>query len=131
MKMGYTKYGAFCEVFGKTLRNRMLEFILCMEYSDFAVGDAAEMIEISKPKMYEMIRQAEKEGIVKKSRIVSGTQLYKLNKEDPKVKILLNSLMDCIRMVVEETKSASVKSKFTKKMRLIEGSLPESMSMNS
>ena len=42
----------------------------------------AEEIEISRPKAYEIIKNLEKENIVKKSRTVSGTQLYILNKNN-------------------------------------------------
>jgi len=81
-------------VYGKTLRNRMLEYMLEMDDLDFAVSDVE--INISKPKKYQIINEFLQEGIIRKSRVVAGTQLYLLNKQDIKVKLLLRSFNDCL-----------------------------------
>ena len=73
-----------------------------MEYSDFAIGDIAKFLKISRPKTYEVIKEFEKKGYVKKSRIVGKTQLYKLNKENKRVKLFLKDFKECLRIVVEE-----------------------------
>jgi sugar-specific transcriptional regulator TrmB len=96
------EFGAFCEVYGKSLRNRFLEYLLEMRDLDFAVTDVAEDIGISKPKAYDILKNLEKENIVKKTRVVGGTQLYSLNKEDKKVKLLMKNFKECLDMVVEE-----------------------------
>lgn len=96
------KYGKFCEVYGKTLRNKLLEYILEMGRLDFAVGGLAEEINISRPKAYQLITELEDEGIIKKTRIVGKTQLYSLNHENVKVKLLKKSFDECLRLVVDE-----------------------------
>jgi DNA-binding MarR family transcriptional regulator len=98
------EYGEFCKVYGKTLRNRFLEYLLEMRDMEFAVTDVAEDIGISKPKAYDILKSLEGEDIVKKTRIVGGTQLYTLNKENKKVKLLIKNFKECLALVVEEYK---------------------------
>ncbi len=94
--------GAFCETYGNTIPNRILEYLMENEDLDFAVGDMAKELQISKPKAYEIIGDFEKKGYVKKSRIVSKTQLYILNKENIRVKLFLKDFKECLRIVAEE-----------------------------
>ncbi len=94
--------GIFCEVYGDTLQNRIWEFILVFESGDFAVCDAAWDAGISRPKAYEIMAEFEKKGYVKKSRIIGRTQLYKLNRENPIVRIHLRNFRECLKMVIEE-----------------------------
>lgn len=94
--------GAFCETYGITINNRILEYMLINQDIDFAVGDMAKELEISKPKAYEVIKSFEEKGYVNKSRIVGRTQLYILNKKNPRVKLFLKDFKECLRIIVEE-----------------------------
>lgn len=94
--------GCFCEVYGITLENRILEHILICQGTDWAVGDMAKELKISRPKTYEVINQLEKKGIVKKSRIIGRTQLYTLNTENSLSKIYMRNFNECLQMVVDE-----------------------------
>jgi len=94
--------GAFCETYGNTINNRILEYMLINQDIDFAVGDMAKELEISRPKAYEVIKSFEEKGYVKKSRIVGRTQLYILNKENKRVKLFLKDFKECLRIIVEE-----------------------------
>ena len=94
--------GVFCETYGNTIDNRILEYILENQDIDFAVGDMAKELGISKPKAYEVIKYFEVKGYISKSRLVGKTQLYKLNKEDKRVKLFLKDFKECLRLVVEE-----------------------------
>ncbi len=96
-------YGEFCKLYGKTLRNKILEHILELDNLDFAVSDILEFIDISKPKLYQIIKELEKEKIIKKSRIISNTQLYKLNKSNINTKLLIDSFNRCINKTLEKT----------------------------
>ena len=100
--------GAFCETYGNTIPNRILEYLMENEDLDFAVGDMAKELQISKPKSYEIIGEFEKKGYLKKSRIVGKTQLYILNKESSRVKLFLNDFKECLRLVVEENSEESL-----------------------
>ena len=94
--------GVFCETYGNTINNRILEYLLENQGLDFAVGDMAKELRISKPKAYKAIEEFEKKRYVKKSRIVGKTQLYILNVEDKRVKLFLKDFKECLRLVAEE-----------------------------
>ncbi len=97
------KSGAFCETYGITIGNRVLEYILENQDIDFAVGDMAKEIGISKPKAYEAIRKFEEKGYVKKSRIVGKTQLYKLCPENRRVRLFMQDFNECLKISAEES----------------------------
>ncbi|MFH1916382.1 MAG: hypothetical protein ABIJ21_03900 [Nanoarchaeota archaeon] len=97
-------YGIFCEVYGKTLRNLVLEYILIIDELDWATSELAQEASISRPKAYQIVKELLKEGIVKKSRIVAGTQLYSLNHENRYVKVLKFSFKQCLNLVEESPK---------------------------
>ncbi len=99
-------YGAFCELYGKSLRNLVVEYLLENSRLDFAIGDMAVEIKISRPKAYELIKELEKENIVKKTREVSGTQLYMLDEKSKKAKLLIKDFKECLKIVVEENEEA-------------------------
>lgn len=94
--------GAFCKTYGQTIDNLILEYLLENQELDFAVGDMAKELEISKPKAYEVIKDFEKKGYIKKSRIIGKTQLYILNKENRRVQLFLRDFNECLKIIVEE-----------------------------
>jgi DNA-binding MarR family transcriptional regulator len=97
-------YGKFCEIFGKTVRNLVLENILERGELDFAVSDILLEIKISKPKLYQIIREFEKENILVKSRLVAGTQLFVLNLKSRKAVFLYASFKRCLKLILNEYK---------------------------
>ena len=68
--MKKSEIGAFCETYGATIENRMLEHLLENQDLDVAVGDMAKELDISRPKAYEVIDDFETKGYVIKSRVV-------------------------------------------------------------
>ena len=94
--------GAFCETYGITIKNRVLEYLLENQELDFAVGDMAKELKISKPKAYEVIKKYEKKNFVKKSRVVGKTQLYIINKQNKRIKLFLRDFKECLKIVAEE-----------------------------
>ena len=94
--------GIFCEIYGRSIRTQILEYILTFQSSDFAVSDIAEEVKISRPKAYEYANKFEKQGYIVKSRVIGRTQLYKLNKEHKHVKLLMRTFNDCLQLVVDE-----------------------------
>ena len=97
------EYGAFCEIYGATIHNRILEYLLENQDLDFAVGDMAKELKISKPKAYQIIREFEEKEYAKKSRIIGKTQLYLLNKKNERVKLFLRDFKECLRLIVNES----------------------------
>lgn len=96
--------GAFCEIYGSTIKNEVLEYLMENEDLDIAVGDMAQELGISRPKAYQIVNEFEQKEYVKKSRIIGNTQLYKLNKENKRVHLFLEGFKECLRLVAEETK---------------------------
>ena len=94
--------GIYCEVYGNTIQNRVIEYLLENQDLNIAVGDMAKEIKISKPKGYEIIKDFEKKGYIKKSRIVGKTQLYILNKDNRRVKLFLKGFKECLKIIIEE-----------------------------
>lgn len=94
--------GAFCETYGNTIENQILEYFLENQDLDIAVGDMAKELRISRPKAYEVSREFEKKCYIKKSRIVGKTQLYILNKDNIQVKLFLRNFNECLKLVIEK-----------------------------
>ena len=94
--------GIFCETYGNTIENRVLEYLLENQDLDIAVGDVAKELNISRPKAYEVTENFEKKGYLIKSRVIGKTQLYKLNKRDIRVKIFLRNFNECLQLVIDE-----------------------------
>ncbi len=107
MKMKESEAGAFCETYGVTIENSILEYLLENQDLDFAIGDMAEELDVSRPKAYEVMKDFEVKGYVMKSRIIGKTQLYKLNKDNIRVKIFLRNFEECLRLVIEENSEIS------------------------
>ena len=97
------EYGIFCEVYGKNIRNLVIEFLVENQGVEFAIGDMAKELNISRPKAYEKIDEFEKKDLVKKSRIVSGTQLYLLNEKNRISKLWIKNFKECLKIVIEES----------------------------
>lgn len=93
--------GAFVEIYGNTIHNRILEYLLENQSLDFAVPDLARELCISKPKVYELMELFIKKNLVIKSRIIGKTQLYKLNKENGLAQFFLKNFRDCLKLVSE------------------------------
>src|SRR3989338_2988568 len=100
--------GAFCEVYGDTIENQVLEYLLEHQDLDIAVGDMAHELAISRPKAYQVIALFEEKGYLQKSRIIGNTQLYKLNKHDKYVQLFLRDFKDCLRLVAEEHQTTAL-----------------------
>ncbi|MBI5003050.1 hypothetical protein HZC31_06715 [Candidatus Woesearchaeota archaeon] len=100
--------GVFCDVYGDTIENQVLEYLLENQDLDVAVGDMAYELTISRPKAYQVIALFEGKRYVQKSRIIGNTQLYKLNKADKHVQLFLRDFKECLRLVVEEHQTSTL-----------------------
>lgn len=96
------EYGKFCEVYGKNLRNVVLEHVLTFSDMDFAISDLFDL-RISKPKLYQIVKELVSEDIIEKSRSVAGTQLFILA-DNEKTRLLKNSFRECLKAVIDEHK---------------------------
>lgn len=92
-----TQIGVFCEFFGNTIHNQVLEYILEHEDLDFAASDVASWLGISRPKAYEYLYLFAKKKMVVKTRIVGGTQLYSLDASSIIVKKILRVYAELLK----------------------------------
>jgi DNA-binding transcriptional ArsR family regulator len=77
------------ELFGNCPQVKILE-TFAEYYDDTLSGsDIMQMTDVSKATIYSHIDKLLKEGIIKKARKVGKTQLYQLNSNNPKAKIIL------------------------------------------
>lgn len=104
------KAGVFCEVYGKSMHNLVLEYLLENQGLDFAIGDMAKEVKISRPKAYSVVKELLKKKYIRKSRIVGKTQLYLLDKNNKIVKLLIKDFKECLRIMYED-KNISMKAR--------------------
>jgi len=94
--------GMFCEVFGDTPRNRILEFFLAMRDVDYGIADVARNLEMNKVTAYNVTKELIKKEILVPYRILGRTQTYKLNKKNKIVKIMLKAFDMLIDLIAKE-----------------------------
>jgi sugar-specific transcriptional regulator TrmB len=96
------KHGVFCEIYGSSIYNRILEYFLENYELDIAASDIVKDLGISKPKVYQIIESFLQKKFIIKSRIIGKTQLYKLDKQNKIVKLFLENFKRCLDIVCEE-----------------------------
>ena len=77
------------EVIGDTIENRMIDFLIEGRGLDYSKKDMAEGCGISRPTVYAVLPKMVKQGLVTSSRKIGRVQLYTLNENSYKVKVLL------------------------------------------
>ena len=82
-------YGEFCNVFGINPRNQIIEFLLETRELDYSIGDIAKETDLNRATTYNTISELTNQGYLIKTRVISGTQLYKLDIDKKEVKILI------------------------------------------
>lgn len=81
---------AFVETFGNAPLIRILDFMLCEGLMfDYPITEIAEHSGVSWSTINRIFPDLVKQGIVKPTRKIGRAQLYQLNKDNPKVKALL------------------------------------------
>ena len=80
----------FAETFGKTPFIKVLDFFLEYQNFDYSKSQVADEIGISRVTIEKIWGLLIKREIIKKTRIVGRATLYRLNKENPVVKALID-----------------------------------------
>ena len=96
------KWGAYCEKFGATPRNRVLEIFLTLRTLPLSVDDVAEETGLSKTTTSKMIEGMIKKEYILATRVFRGKQLYQLNKENKDVELFLKAYNAVLDEIVEE-----------------------------
>ena len=97
-------YGEFCEIFGLTPRNIIIEFFLEMRGLDFSIGDIVRETGLNRATAYNTIEELEKAKYLIPTRKVSGSQLYILNTNKEEVKVLINVFNIVLQNIAEKYK---------------------------
>ncbi len=80
----------FVETFGKTAFIKVLDFFLTYQNFDYSKSQVAEEVGISRVTMEKIWKILIKREIIKKTRVIGRATLYRLNKENPVVKALID-----------------------------------------
>tara|TARA_Y100000310_G_scaffold316095_1_gene367444 strand:- start:1335 stop:1661 length:327 start_codon:yes stop_codon:yes gene_type:complete len=104
------KDGFFLSVFGKSPRTKILEFFLDLRGLDYSIGDVARETKLNRATTYNMMEELIKEKIVIPTRRISGAQLYKLNNNNDKVKLLILAYNEGLKLINKEYKKTSFSS---------------------
>ncbi|NYZ60652.1 hypothetical protein H0O01_03060 [Candidatus Micrarchaeota archaeon] len=79
----------FVNFLGDTPLVRVMDFFIGNSIFDYTKTDIAENSDVSRASLYTVWPQLEQYGIVKASRKIGNTTLYRLNKENPVVQKLI------------------------------------------
>lgn len=77
------------EVIGDTVVNRIIDFLIEGRGIDYTKKDIADNCKISRPTLYKAFPVLVKEGVIKPTRTIGRVQLYTLNTQNEKVKVLI------------------------------------------
>ena len=104
---------AFVETFGETPVVKVIDFFLTYPDFDYSKSQVASEIGISRVTIEDIWRLLIKEGIIVKTRILGRAEMYRLNRENPKVKVLMKTAFDLASAELE----AETKPKIAVQMR--------------
>lgn len=109
-------WGDFCEIFGITPRNRVIEFLLCSIRTDQSIRNIAECVELNKATTYNIMEELIKKEYVVPTRKVGNTQLYILNTKKKEVlllrkmhELILDKIADEVEEEYNQPKKVSMK----------------------
>ncbi len=80
---------AFVNTFGDSPMVRVLDFFLTFDSFDYSKSQVADEVGISRVTIEDIWSKLIKNQIITKSRNIGRAEMYKLNKDNPKVKILI------------------------------------------
>lgn len=98
----------FIEFMGDSPTIRVLDYLLTERELDFSITDMAKNAGIGRATLYRIWADLIKNKIIVPTRIIGKAKLYKLNKDNPRVRKLIE--MDDV-LIVDELKKHSQKKK--------------------
>jgi len=96
------EHGEFCKILGVTPKNVILEHFLALRGIDYGIGDVAKITGLNRATTYTIMKELIEQRIVKPSRIVGRTQLFKLDESNPNVKKLIEMFNHLLDKIVDE-----------------------------
>lgn len=99
---------AFVETFGGTPVVRVIDFFLTYPNFDYSKSQVAGEVGISRITIEDIWRMLIKESTIVKTRILGRAEMYMLNRENPKVKILMKTAFDLAGAEFENDTKAKI-----------------------
>lgn len=96
------------KAFGSSPKLRIIDIFLTNPLLDFSKNEVARELGMSKQTLYKNFRDLEELGIVKFSRKIGRAKLYKINLENPMVK-MLNEYVTQLSLQIAEQESEKMK----------------------
>jgi len=81
----------FTELFGDSPRVKILDFLADHVDFDYTLSQMQQFTAISRPTLYRLVPELEKDGIILFTRQVGGSRFYRLNVADPRVASMLQA----------------------------------------
>src|SRR3989338_1181965 len=104
------KNSIFIETFGETPAVKVLDFFLTFDSFDYSKSQVSEETGISRITLDKIWKELVNQKIIVKTRSIGRAEMYKLNKKNPKVKVLLDlSLKLAAAFAEEETQKIKKK----------------------
>ncbi len=98
------KKSIFLETFGESPLIKVLDFFLTFPSFDYSKTQVAKEAGISRITIEKIWKRLIKRGIIVKTRSIGKAELYKLNTENPRVKILMRIGIELASSYFEEAK---------------------------
>jgi hypothetical protein len=99
----------FLETFGDTPLLRVIEWFLAYPEFDYTKSYVAKEAGISRVTMDKIWPRLVKAGLIIKSRALGKVQMYNLNRENPRVKVLMRTAVGLSLGYLETTKAEAAK----------------------
>jgi len=98
----------FLETFGDTPLLRTLEFFLTYPDFDYTKSYVAKETGVSRVTIDKVWKHFAKAGIITRSRTLGKIEMWKLNRENPKVKVLMQTAVNLSLGYLESLKTKAV-----------------------
>ena len=109
--MPESKKSAFIETFGESPLIKTLDFFLMFPNFDYSKSQVAEQTGVSRMTMDKIWSNLIKDGIIVKTRNIGRAEMYKLNTENPIVKVLMELDFKLSSAYAEKENLISVKAR--------------------
>ena len=102
----------FTEIFGDSPQVKVLDLLITQDDMEYTKKEIAECADVGRSTLYTFWDTLERYDIVKKTRRIGNTWLYRINTDSPAVKALQEFQLRVVDLVVEdETKEKREQSK--------------------
>ena len=92
----------FTEIFGDSPQVKVLDLLITQDDMEYTKKEIAECANVGRSTLYTFWNTLERYNIVKKTRRIGNTWLYKINSDSPAVKALQEFQLRIVDIIVEE-----------------------------